>query len=339
MGSGASVTSKPTCEFCSSQLLTIFSRKKCAKCPKTVCSKCLRSPDAVISLRQLKLCPKCLLLGSGNFTRRDLDPYTSKELRHFLVQKHISTEGCREKNDLVELVLRTSSCVGPLNQEELEHSRHIELLRERLRDVNSEEVTDLSSVTDRHGSSHRSLSEQSESVPRSGSRTSSQPGEATQGISSSRDASPRDGHQEHSSEAQEQMSNSTNQTPQDLQTAQRRGVTLDEIECESDLETLTVRQLKELLVRNYVDYKGCCEKPELLDRVRRLWRQHRSKPEGADIDQVPSDDLCKICMDAVIDCVLLECGHMSTCTNCGKRLAECPLCRCYVSRVVHVFRS
>lgn len=57
-------------------------------------------------------------------------------------------------------------------------------------------------------------------------------------------------------------------------------MTLDEIECESDLETLTVRQLKELLVRNYVDYKGCCEKPELLDRVRRLWRQHRSKPEG-----------------------------------------------------------
>lgn len=306
MGSGASVTSKTTCEFCSVQLLTIFSRKKCAKCPKIICSKCLRSTDSTISLRQKKLCPKCLLLATGNFTRRDLDPYTVKELRHFLIERDISTEGCREKNDLVELVLQTSSRHAPLNQEESEHSRHVELLRQ---------------------------------------------GETTVGMSSPRDASSRDGDQEHSSEihaaeVQEGMPDSRNQTSQviienveDLQTTHRKGMTLDEIENESDLQTLTVRQLKELLVRNYVDYKGCCEKPELLDRVQRLWRQHRSKPEGADIDQVPTNELCKICMNAVIDCILLECGHMVTCTKCGKRLPECPICRCYVSRVVHVFRS
>ena len=50
-------------------------------------------------------------------------------------------------------------------------------------------------------------------------------------------------------------------------------------------------------------------------------------------------NLCKVCMDAVIDCLLLECGHMVTCTACGKRLAECPICRHYVVRVVHVFRA
>lgn len=51
------------------------------------------------------------------------------------------------------------------------------------------------------------------------------------------------------------------------------------------------------------------------------------------------DSLCKICMDSPIDCVLLECGHMVTCTKCGKRMSECPICRQYVVRAVHVFRS
>lgn len=53
----------------------------------------------------------------------------------------------------------------------------------------------------------------------------------------------------------------------------------------------------------------------------------------------PSAEMCKVCMDAVIDCVLLDCGHMVLCTQCGKKMAECPICRQFVVRVVHVFRS
>ena len=52
-----------------------------------------------------------------------------------------------------------------------------------------------------------------------------------------------------------------------------------------------------------------------------------------------STEICKICMDAVVNCVLLDCGHMLTCTTCGKQLAECPICRQYIVRVVHVFKS
>lgn len=51
------------------------------------------------------------------------------------------------------------------------------------------------------------------------------------------------------------------------------------------------------------------------------------------------DDCCKICMDAPLDCVLLECGHMATCVECGKQLAECPICRQYVTRVVRTFKA
>lgn len=108
---------------------------------------------------------------------------------------------------------------------------------------------------------------------------------------------------------------------------------------------------------NRVDYKGCCEKNELLERVKRLWQEcsscpgkmslitslqqqlHCMHPFRTDIDKLPGDDLCKICMDAPIECVMLECGHMATCTGCGKVLNECPICRQYIVRVVRFFRA
>lgn len=56
-------------------------------------------------------------------------------------------------------------------------------------------------------------------------------------------------------------------------------------------------------------------------------------------DYDDSEDQCKICMDNGIDCVLLECGHMVTCTNCGKQISDCPICRQHISRIVHVFKA
>lgn len=109
-----------------------------------------------------------------------------------------------------------------------------------------------------------------------------------------------------------------------------------------------------------VDYKGCCEKQELLDRVCRLWKTMRTAPGKSlyisvyiktvlsiyvyiyictAVEKLATDELCKICMDAPIECVFLECGHMATCTNCGKVLNECPICRQYIVRVVRFFRA
>ena len=60
-----------------------------------------------------------------------------------------------------------------------------------------------------------------------------------------------------------------------------RRAQLDDISTETDIESLTVRQLKELLVNNFVNFKGCVEKPELVERVRRLWRDYcRNKKKG-----------------------------------------------------------
>ncbi|XP_073848266.1 uncharacterized protein [Musca autumnalis] len=115
-----------------------------------------------------------------------------------------------------------------------------------------------------------------------------------------------------------------------------RFINLEDYDSIKQLEGLSVKQLKEVLMLHRVDYKGCCEKQELLDRVGRLWKNLKSTPA---VDKLPTDELCKICMDAPIECVILECGHMATCTNCGKVLSECPICRQYIVRVVRFFRA
>jgi len=119
--------------------------------------------------------------------------------------------------------------------------------------------------------------------------------------------------------------------------AQHSMVYLSELESLDDLKELSNKQVKEILAMNRVNFKGCVEKKELLKIVERLWRQEQRQKQEA--DNMDDDSLCKICMDSPVDCVMLECGHMCTCTNCGKQMAECPICRQYVIRVVRTFKA
>nr|CAD7430746.1 unnamed protein product [Timema monikensis] len=114
-------------------------------------------------------------------------------------------------------------------------------------------------------------------------------------------------------------------------------VCLADISAPSELENLSSKQLKELLVKNRVDFRGCCEKPELIERATRLWNENMEARK--ELEKLDMDELCKVCMDAPVECVMLECGHMATCTNCGKQLNECPICRQYVVRVVRIFKA
>lgn len=116
----------------------------------------------------------------------------------------------------------------------------------------------------------------------------------------------------------------------------KRFISLEDIHSSADLEMMSVKQLKEILMLNRVDFKGCCEKNELKERVKRLWESHVSAPPS---DRLSSVDLCKICMDAPIECVFLECGHSLGCISCCKVLSECPVCRQFVVRLVRIFKS
>lgn len=69
----------------------------------------------------------------------------------------------------------------------------------------------------------------------------------------------------------------------------RKRMTLDQIATEADLDTLTVRQLKELLAGYFVNYKGCVEKWELLERVKRLWNEDQVNKEKG---KVKTREMC-----------------------------------------------
>ena len=118
---------------------------------------------------------------------------------------------------------------------------------------------------------------------------------------------------------------------------------MSQLNTEDEIDNLTIKQIKEILACNFVDYKGCCEKKELVDKTKRLYSSYvENKRLANEINQASmsdsvdsnektdnikrpnktvessssgnkksdEDDLCKICMESLIDCVLLDCGHM-----------------------------
>ncbi|XP_035233728.1 E3 ubiquitin-protein ligase RNF34-like isoform X2 [Stegodyphus dumicola] len=112
-----------------------------------------------------------------------------------------------------------------------------------------------------------------------------------------------------------------------------------DLECVDSVEKifeLSTMELKLLLTRNFISFRGCCEKSELQEKVCWLWKL---KEAAKSKDIVPDENLCKICMESTIDSLFLDCGHMVTCTQCGKLLHDCPICRQIIVRVVRAFKS
>ncbi|RNA03399.1 E3 ubiquitin- ligase rififylin-like [Brachionus plicatilis] len=133
--------------------------------------------------------------------------------------------------------------------------------------------------------------------------------------------------------------------PSQSQSTTIRRASLTDLKCPEDIDHLSIKQIKEILANNFVEYKGCCERSELVDKLKRLFvsdcenkrrEQQLNNPSTNNDSRLNSEetDVCKICMESIMDCVLLDCGHMCSCIKCGKQLAECPICRQNVVRVV-----
>lgn len=142
-------------------------------------------------------------------------------------------------------------------------------------------------------------------------------------------------------------------------TSNQRRPSLSDLHSIEDIDALPIRDIKIILTKNFVNFKGCVEKTELKERLRALYKSNKElemrqqqmndtdnktkeSAEETDVTATTTsnndEDLCKICMDRLIDCVLVECGHMCSCVKCGKVLSECPICRQYVVRVIRVFK-
>ncbi|XP_014193054.2 E3 ubiquitin-protein ligase RNF34 isoform X2 [Haplochromis burtoni] len=336
---------------------SVFRRKHiCCDCKKSFCALCS------VLQENLRCCTTCHLLRGTAFQRPRLMQLRVKDLRQYLLLRNIPTDTCREKEDLVDLVLCHQGARQGARQtprpvmEEEEEDEEDEEEEEDTHEEEEEEEED-EEEEDEGGDdtdSLHSLPHSRAASPPSATRSTSEQSvlSASQGDVLSPSDSSGTTSQEHDDTPTASLLNlePTESLIEVSPATQRRiRASLSDLDNEEAIENLSVRQLKEILARNFVNYSGCCEKWELLERVHRLYReneQNRKSMENVNITadgvkaQLAADEnLCRICMDAIIDCVLLECGHMVTCTKCGKRMSECPICRQYVVRAVHVFKS
>uniref|UniRef100_UPI0035900692 E3 ubiquitin-protein ligase RNF34-like n=1 Tax=Myxine glutinosa TaxID=7769 RepID=UPI0035900692 len=94
--SGSSVPSQLRCRRCGQ----FGVQHTCSDCRHTFCQSC-----CALHSNAMWLCITCLCLDSTGFTKDLLMRVKVKDLRDYLAQHGIRTDTCREKEDLVELVL------------------------------------------------------------------------------------------------------------------------------------------------------------------------------------------------------------------------------------------
>ncbi|NXI28509.1 RFFL ligase, partial [Sterrhoptilus dennistouni] len=297
-------SSEQNCKACGMHFDSSSSKHICLDCKKNFCTSCSNQAEG-----GPLLCHLCQRFRATAFQREELIKMKVKDLRDYLALHEISTEFCREKEDLVFLILGQQPAI---TQEDQIRTNTFNTSAPGQQDFVSHPPTNLASPTSHDESS-----------------VSADP------ISSSEAQE----HQQVQSLARTIFCKLLHLCDSEDNLVLGRKVSLSDLTSIGDINALSVRQLKEILARNFVNYKGCCEKWELLERVTRLYREKDLQHLGGAGPPSTEDNLCRICMDAAIDCVLLECGHMVTCTKCGKRMSECPICRQYVIRAVHVFRT
>ncbi|NXN10957.1 RFFL ligase, partial [Indicator maculatus] len=307
-----------SCKACGVHFDSSSSKHICLDCKKNFCTSCSSQPEG-----GPLLCHLCQRFRATAFRREELLRMKVKELRDYLALREVSTELCREKEDLVLLILGLQPGI---TQEDQRRTNPFTAGAS-----GQQGFVVLPAASTASPTSDGAAPVSAEPTPSSGAQEQVQPpARAAQLIQVV--VVGAEG-QNHSIFVLFQSTDSEDNL------VQGRKASLSDLSSITDIHALSVRQLKEILARNFVNYKGCCEKWELLERVTRLYKEKDLQHLGGAGLPGMEENLCKICMDAAIDCVLLECGHMVTCTKCGKRMSECPICRQYVVRAVHVFKS
>lgn len=317
-----------SCDSCQAKFGLLKRRHACDQCGTDFCASCVRG----------RRCPRCRALAGG---RPALLALRARDLRALLHARGLTPPlGAREKAELVDLLL-------------LETAAGSEPGTTRAEQPEWPDGQNWAEQAERPG-----LHEQPESrewpeppqrpppayvpppPPQWGGLF---PGTEDPFPSADAPSSPAEAPSEHAQEPPEPeptSSSSTSGTGGACTNTPKAAVltemALEHFESVEELGRLSILQMKLMLTRNFVDYRGCCEKAELHEKLSWLWRQKRKHQDDHAFGE---DDLCKICMEGCVDCVILDCGHMCTCTGCGKLLSECPICRQYVVRVVHVFKA
>lgn len=54
---------------------------------------------------------------------------------------------------------------------------------------------------------------------------------------------------------------------------------------------------------------------------------------------IPEADLCKVCLERAMNCILLPCAHIAICMSCSVALETCPICRKAIAEAKVFFKS
>ncbi|KAG5319065.1 RFFL ligase, partial [Acromyrmex heyeri] len=359
------------CEACNAKFNLFKRKKQCVDCLRYFCSECvIKRFDKVFT------CDSCGLLSMRPLIRNQIRQIRSRDLRQYLVAKKVSVKGCVEKEDLVHLLMLFangtdssltsdhSTSFRTQNVAEEQHSRVDPPLNrmENMPNVSTANNEPGANATDMQGSAEPVRNEDIEMAEEASESSHSSPVISVPLSSDSESPEERptkntdllieeifgnDSSPTGPSTAsqpviieQEEVPETSNEKKSDMVTEipmWSDKVQLSDIKEASELEYLSIKQLKNLLSTNRVDYKGCIERSDLLNKVTRLWQEYNQSRK--DVEQLSQEELCKICWDAPIECVILECGHMACCINCGKQMSECPICKQYVVRVVRFFKA
>ncbi|XP_059526527.1 E3 ubiquitin-protein ligase rififylin [Myotis daubentonii] len=321
--------SEPSCKACGAHFTNMARKQTCLDCKKNFCMTCSSQVG-----NGPRLCLLCQRFRATAFQREELMKMKVKDLRDYLNLHDISTEMCREKEELVLLVLGQQPVISQ------EGRTHAPTFSPDFPEQQAFLTQPHASTVPPTSPSLPSAPSQATSVPPAQAQENQQ---ANGHVSQDQEEPIRP-----ESTARAPAEDETQSVDSEDSFVPGRRASLSDLTDLEDIEGLNVRQLKEILARNFVNYKGCCEKWELMERVTRLYKDQKGlqhlvcgaeDQNGGAVPPSLEENLCRICMDSPIDCVLLECGHMVTCTKCGKRMNECPICRQYVVRAVHVFRS
>lgn len=298
------------------------------------CSNCFTS-DTFLGTQSSRIgsgrqtCRKCRIFRLNPPDRYYLNTLRVKDLRWYIDRKGMSVNGCKEKSELIDLVLTyhgyraSSSSIPnsvPSSYRETSRSRRAAedvLLRGQSLDGDrripgqNENRSDCSSPSS-DGSSWVLVEDEGQ-VGGSGvigavggaapthsypppdlvrdSRGIAQPQTGQRGQEPITSTSEESGNGNGTSYLQHPTvsSSSGRNSPSFYSGSPSRASTLasdpstafniDDVQSEDQLHSLTVRQLKLILTRNFVDYKGCCERDELLEKVIRLWREKEAFKE------------------------------------------------------------
>ncbi|KAJ8960027.1 hypothetical protein NQ318_009464 [Aromia moschata] len=305
---------------------------KCGECEGKYCNKCLKRREGVL------YCETCLILLKRPPDRRKLMELKPKEIQDYLNKRNVSTYGLVEKQELVDLFCdkhipeRPKRGVEKLTANFAGSVPNLRPLNEFLGNLESVITNEnRPTATTRPQARPPPFTRPHAPNPPRASPSSSQPPTFTQDPQpqATTSSGSSESHQNSTTEEEEKAAGSPSPS---------KYPKLGDFGSAEELQNLSSKDLKILLTLNRVDFRGCVEKSELLERAERLWEDNNEQKKEAP-DNLPIQDLCKLCMDAPLDCVLLECGHIATCTDCGKKLAECPICRQYVVRVVRTFKA